>query len=157
MYPPHPKCFLPARTICASNAATCCVLQVLTSLTNLRSLQLHSCLQLDDAALILLGQLTQLSQLSLSHSCEDAASSGLLALSRLKQLRRLNLSAACGEDSPSAALIHLLGRSQLPKLTHLDVSYCESVNGDVLRTIGTSLRDLRVLGLSGCNPRALQR
>lgn len=68
---------------------------------------------------------------------------GLQALKALRELEILNLSSV---DLTNAGLPHLLA---LPRLTHLDLSYCNRITDTGLKTL-RGLTNLAHLNLQGC-------
>jgi len=116
----------------------------LRGLTRLRTLDLHKCKLIRDAALAHLKGLTALEELDLSQ-CRNISDAGLAHLGSLTQLKDLDLG-KCKRIS-DAGLAHLKG---LTALERLDLRFCEGITDAGLAHLGALTR-LKDLNLAFCN------
>ena len=123
-------------------------LKHIANLTNLRSLNIEGCTQLESDALKHLANLTSLQSLNIG-VCTQLESDALKHLANLTNLQSLTIKGC--EQLERDALKHL---ANLTNLQSLDMSWCYQLEGDVLKYIA-NIKNLQSLSIGEC--RQLER
>jgi len=113
-------------------------------MTNIRSLWLSGCSQIDDKALFYIRYLSSLRTLNLT-GCKKITDVGMRSIPFLEHLIRLSVFYCNQITDIGVKLI-----SQAPNIQTLDLSGCTLISDSAICHIATSLLGLRALGLGGC-------